>query len=787
MDTLRVDICYRPMRIAWVIKSGDLDAFRQAVRLSYTLWGGRFNPIVMADREDEARRLVDLFRVDLLLPVGSADEVKRFPEKFPYLINPFHDSIFIGGANEHKRAQLLDVQNALAHLRDKPEWKAINDKGMRIYTWQDEDPLADVFLTQFGSYPSADETGIDYREMLTKVFEATEVSLDPASPIPAGTLDHPAIAYLSRHALDRHYGVQAGWDSPGFFVGNATSLDDLVCHWNLRAADIALWFVDPAHLARYTAIIPAWEKAMRQAVAYRHEWDRRVAMWTRRDTIDEARLKEVRQPFDGIELTICPVSEHTWNGRNVRPPMMSFDQVSMLGVFGREHGRPKVSFPLSDKPFCGDTWFHTQHLVASVSFIGGLYGEEQYTFNPPYIPELNEFYARTMHFQYDRLRIESGRIGIVIGATDTDSWLYALPVAELIERIFGMAGYGTKMSNGGLIARQLISRLGGVQGARVFKIPGVRRLLRTHGPAASFTKNAALQLIGKKDPANPDASFDDHLDLYIESRPVGKKLTPADVFGYLVEKGLFRIGAELTCPSCRMASWIALDALRQRVACELCGHEYDATRQLISGEWHYRRSGVMGAERNAQGAVPVALTLQQLDTTLGGGLRDGTYFPSLDLTRKGQAQNECEVDFVWIIPRPYPRKTAIILGECKDQGPIDPQEFKRDVDNLRGVADALPRRRFKTFILLSKLNAFTPEEIEVAKTLNTDHELRTILLTARELEPYHIYERTKTEFDIDSYGGTPEDLARNTAKIYFADQPPRDEQGPTDSGVPPSL
>src|SRR5690606_2447203 len=153
-----------------------------------------------------------------------------------------------------------------------------------------------------------------------------------------------------------------------------------------------LWFVDPAHLARYTAIIPAWEKAMRQAVAYRHEWDRRVAMWTRRDTIDEARLKEVRQPFEGIELTICPASEHTWNGRNVRPPMMSFGQGPMLGVFGREHGRPKVSFPLSEKPFCGDTGFRTQHLVASASLIGGLYGEEQYTFNPPYIPGLSVFY-----------------------------------------------------------------------------------------------------------------------------------------------------------------------------------------------------------------------------------------------------------------------------------------------------------------------------------------------------------------------------------------------------------
>ncbi len=768
MDTIRVDICYRPLRIGWVIQSGDIGAFRQAVKLSHTLWGGRFNPILMADREDEARRLIDLFRVDLLLPVGIGDEVKAFPKKFPYLINPFfHDSIFIGGANERKRAQLLDIHNAMAHLRDKPEWKAINDQGFRIYNWQADDPLADVFLTQFGGYPSADEIGIDYREFLAQTFETTEFDLDLVSPIPADILNHPSITYLSRHALDRHYGVQAGWDSPGFFVGDASNLDDLVCHWNLRAADIALWFVDPAHLGRYAEIIPAWEKAMRKSVAHRPEWNRRVAVWTQREHIDQVHLEEVRQPFGEIELTVCPVSEHSWNGRNVRPPMMSFDQVSVLGVFGRERGQPKVSFSLSDKPFCGDTWFHTQHLVASVSFIGGLYGDEQHTLSPPYIPELNEFYARTMHFQYDKLRIESARIGIVIDAADADAWLYALPVADLVEAIFGMADYSTKLSNGGLITRQLISRLGGLQGARVFKIPGVRRLLRTHGPAASFTKKGALDLIGQKDPENPDAKFSDHLDLHIEQRPVGTKLKPDDVFGHLVEKGLFRIGAELTCPSCRMGSWIALDALRQRVVCDLCGHEHDATRELIRGVWHYRRSGVLGAERNAQGAIPVSLTLQQLATTLSGGLHDGVYSPSLDLTKKGQARNECEVDFVWVIPRPYPRKTAIILGECKDQGPINREEFERDIDNLRRVADALPRKRFKTFILLAKLNPFTPEEIERAKTLNKEYQQRVILLTARELEPYHIYERTKAEFDIDSYGGTPEDLASNTAKMYF--------------------
>ena len=59
----------------------------------------------------------------------------------------------------------------------------------------------------------------------------------------------------------------------------------------------------------------------------------------------------------------------------------------------------------------------------------------------------------------------------------------------------------------------------------------------------------------------------------------------------------------------------------------------------------------------------------------------------------------------------------------------------------------------------------------LAKTLNTEYQMRAILLTARELEPYHIYERTKVEFDVASHGGTPEDLANTTAKIYFPFHP----------------
>ena len=105
----------------------------------------------------------------------------------------------------------------------------------------------------------------------------------------------------------------------------------------------------------------------------------------------------------------------------------------------------------------------------------------------------------------DKLRIEPGRIGLVISASDNDTCIYGLPVTELVQQVFDMAGFSVKASPAGLIARQLISQLGGLQGARAFKIPGVRRLLKTHGPTATFTKKSAVELVSSKDPENPEA------------------------------------------------------------------------------------------------------------------------------------------------------------------------------------------------------------------------------------------------------------------------------------------
>lgn len=72
-DTVRVNICYRPLRICWAICAGDRGAFREAVKFSHTMWGGRFNPIAIVDRLEEAERIVEVFRADMIVPIGAGD------------------------------------------------------------------------------------------------------------------------------------------------------------------------------------------------------------------------------------------------------------------------------------------------------------------------------------------------------------------------------------------------------------------------------------------------------------------------------------------------------------------------------------------------------------------------------------------------------------------------------------------------------------------------------------------------------------------------------------------
>jgi hypothetical protein len=143
--------------------------------------------------------------------------------------------------------------------------KDIREKGFRAYSWDGDDVLANLLLIQMGAYPGVDEIGIDYRAILNDALEPQEIPLPAGGPLPADLLEYPTISYLPRHKMGRHYCFgRLGFS--GFFVGDVADFDDLVAYWNLRAADISMWFVDPNHLERFAEIIPAWEKRARDLI-----------------------------------------------------------------------------------------------------------------------------------------------------------------------------------------------------------------------------------------------------------------------------------------------------------------------------------------------------------------------------------------------------------------------------------------------------------------------------------------------------------------------------------------
>ena len=70
------------------MRAGDFAALREAMKLSFTMWGGRYNPVILIDDLEVASSLVRLFRVDVLWPVSNDEAVKAFIKRFPLSPEP---------------------------------------------------------------------------------------------------------------------------------------------------------------------------------------------------------------------------------------------------------------------------------------------------------------------------------------------------------------------------------------------------------------------------------------------------------------------------------------------------------------------------------------------------------------------------------------------------------------------------------------------------------------------------------------------------------------------------
>jgi len=760
MNTLSVRLLYRPLRIGWCVLPNDFDAIRSAIRLSFAMWGGSFNPIIPIGDAELADSLINVFRVDVLMPASKGEAVEKFIAQRTNLPWPiFHGDPLLarGGPSPRKDLGVVDIEHPIRRIYEeffKSNLAAA--PGLDIWEWPVEDPLNNVLLCQYGGMPAAEEVGKDYPGIAAMALIGQRKSIPTDGPLPVPALDRETLASLNRAYTQQHYVVRNFWDFPGFFVGHADDFDDLLTYWNLRAADIQLHFYDPRFPDRFLLLKDFWSATVRREPP-RPGRGPGVAVWHQRD-----------YPLANIDafgqgLTVCAVDTPSWNGMNIMAPIVHFGSESVLASVGEVgSGRPEISFAMTAKPFVESREAHIQRYVLSVDPGTGLFGNERFTLHTPFIPELNEYYGRNCHFIYSDARAEPESLGIITTADTQHMSLRALDVTRLISKVFESVGIKAEPSGPGRICSTLIRRMGGLDDCRPFKIEGVRKLIEDHRPDQSFSRSDAMQAIRGQGETRPLSSYQ---WLYIEPRGIGTPLTNDAVLGYLLDRGVFRVGLEFKCPGCELWFWRPLDDAKAMLECDLCGHAFNTSRQLRDRDWAFRRSGLFGKDDHQEGAIPVTLALQQLVRL--GGFSEGMYTPCLSLSPLTAAISPCETDFAVLKPSGPDHKIEIVIGECKTRKPITAD----DVTKLKAVADAFPVDRYDTYVVFARLKPFTSEEIDLMRVLNVGSRLRAILLTERELEPYFVYERTQKEFDIPGTAVSFEDMAAVTQAVFFHPKP----------------
>lgn len=761
----RVWLDYRPVRVGWVVGLREIAQLATAASWNTCLWGGRFNPIIPLHDRDLADKLIQAFGVDVLIPVIPSDAATAFIATYPHL----HLTIWGDGIFKDEHCEFVDIRHAVTRATGQVGTQKNADLTSFVRpVWSPEDELSPLFSILFGRYPTPAEITLNYVASIRRSLTMADKAIELDSEIPAELIG--SISPLSFTGLDLSWRRErSGWLDPGIVLGDATNLDDLLLLWNLQAAGAVMCFYDQAKPARFKPYVDAFLAAARE---HSVEERKRINFWGR-DLDPPWQPSSTGLDLSGLQPCICRGGDATtWNGMNLNPtrPQFSSWHRDVVTSYAESDGAATASFALPDRPFDDeDTQAINQKFVVTVDANQFGSASDDLTFETPYVPRLNEFYGRNFHFEYDKARAEPGSfghgaVGFITSIGSQRLKARAFRVYDWLRTFFDLFGIVVERSEPGLRAARLIRQLGGLQASRVLKVRGARDLIRKYGPDQSFTRSEAEKCIGDFDESTQQMRFGDFESLYISRRERGK-LTPGEVLQYMTTRGVFRVGLEFKCPTCELRSWLHLDDAKTSSTCVYCGQQFDVTSQLKDRDWLYRRSGLFGRDDNQLGGVPVVLAMQQLETSLHDRLLMSS--TALNFTPKTNGIEACEADFVAVIGGAAginESPVQILLGEAKTHSEFDSD----DVRKLRKLADAIPRNVAQAFVIFAKADAFTGNEIALARTLNTQYQQRVILWSREELEPYHVYERSKERLGQLMYATTLTDMARATSQLWFS-------------------
>jgi hypothetical protein len=777
VPAINLSLQYRPVKIGFLVRDGNLADVERAAGLNTMLWGGFANPLIPVGGESRLTKyLIEAFAVDVLIPVEDVPELAAVVKEHKYLEPPHHwgDPLFEEEWRSKKRVlKYLDVINTVEACweRDFQHKDAGYTSECTLVRWDKADSFSTLFSILFGYYGDFG-TLPDFEKAFIEGMKGKEfvIAKDANIDIALASAVTPMVA--TRLELFSFWAPSA--DRDGVYVGDERSFVDLVEFWNIRAAGASVRFLPLGAPQRCTDVVRAHMTRLDTRRAAHPNFDDSISVYYRKEL--ETQVKAALVGHETKRRTLWRRTDiYSWNGLNTKPATFHFGHKRILGSQDTQFGRSVVNFALPEKDFLAKravgrqgSDVDSQQLAVSLDFYSE-YGYEGSTLKPPFIRQLNEFYSREISMDPWKLRVERDGIAILDKVGNESISVYPLPQQALVEQVFGHAGIEAKQSQAGLLAAHIIKSMretSALEACRVFKVRGARALLRDLPAGGHVGWEDAIKLIGREE-------FGKFTDLYIASRE-RKNLEPADVLNFLLDKRilvpkltaiarLFGSKQRIACADCGLQSEIAQAAFEGYWECPYCEHRQYLPSRI--GEhfkdksvWRIEKRGLFAKDNNQEGAIPVILTLLALNRVLdrGGGFVHTT---SLNLA----AGVRCETDLC-VMQYRDDREIEIAIGECKSRGKIT----AKDIANLKAQREKLEAVDLRCHLVFSKADEeFTPEEIELFQALKKDR-VPFILFTRRELEPYHPYWRDEEKEKLPfPHAFKLSDLSLNSEFLYL--------------------
>jgi hypothetical protein len=717
-----VNIKVRPLRFAFLVDPNNALQVRKSIKLACSLWGGMFFPVIPVylripsslrsevNKPDSAEQFVrgyiEAFDPDMLVQfcTRTPEYLKNLPIR---IIKP--SDVWRSGARveTHQPIHGLGVFDLLLDVF-KECFKYNPRYPTRIAIPSIPSTYSIFWASVFGEYD--DHVSAEIEREFAKHLDIDRPEVAPNS---FKQLTDPSILFPRRLTC---WGIttrrqSAFGNTSCVFYMDATSVEDVVDYWNLRASGRSVMPL-PKQFAHVESFRQSIEEFLielgRDSKRDNTSFPEAAFIRSRNSSMDEMTVYAKSLQFASVEATVKPSDFYSLQHSYPR----FWDEWSRNhdGGVCDTYTEDEDSFDLGKSPSAEmklkpllprfvDKHAYRSEAVCINEFDFGIYGADEF-FAEVYPRSAGKNVSWAISNLGEEWRI--GRHGLVrpIGRHSAQS--QSIPSSEkvffawLLDR-----GWKAELSASGILAKQIYKQLGGY--------PWLISKKSVLGLIEHMNGGATARDGSPK--ANSGQALNDRA---LSVGEVKNKLQTASennsFYDSLIAKGIFKLGLGIKCPNCLRGSWYALPSIIDTMECPKCLQTFRAvgTIEQTTPNWQYRTTGPFSVPNYAEGAYAVLIALNALSDRWFISSRT-TCVTSFNATSPNN--RHIEADFAMLHKSIGANSTEeLVFGESKTYGLFD----KTDFDRMRLIAKEFPG----AILVFSTLrDSLSPREVTMLRSI----------------------------------------------------------------------